>query len=258
MRTSKLPQALAFLLPLFGGVAHAQQVFTQDVQITSQNAAVPNLKTTGSGGVVFGGVHGTGSIPAVGDGSRLMWYPGKSAFRAGYTSNGLWDDNNIGEHSIALGGNSKASGFGAVALGSAAATGHQSFAAGWGSTATSDFAVAMGIGTASGPFSFAASGGTASGWQSIAFSGHSYGNYAVALTYYATAVAIHSTVVGQFNKLDGDPLWPQLNDPIFIVGTGTGENDRKNGFEVRRDGTIRMAKRQGDIVMGEFGNGNGD
>jgi hypothetical protein len=60
---------------------------------------------------------GAGTIPATGDGSRLMWYGAKAALRAGYTTGGGWDDANIGYASIATGVNNQASGRSSTAFG---------------------------------------------------------------------------------------------------------------------------------------------
>lgn len=59
---------------------------------------------------------------------------------------------------------------------------------------------------------------------------------------------LSATIVGSWNT---EPL---LAAPL-IFGIGNGdENNRKNAFEVYKDGTIVMRKAQGDILMGEFGN----
>lgn len=61
-----------------------------------------------------------GVVPTSGEGTRMMWYPGKYAFRAGKLDSGystLWDEANIGIGSFAFGANSLASGFSAIALG---------------------------------------------------------------------------------------------------------------------------------------------
>ncbi len=48
--------------------------------------------------------------PASGDGVRMMWYPQKQAFRAGYIDGAQWDKINIGEGSFATGFNNMAKG----------------------------------------------------------------------------------------------------------------------------------------------------
>ncbi|MET1077374.1 MAG: tail fiber domain-containing protein [Pseudomonas sp.] len=51
-----------------------------------------------------------GQAPAEGEGTRLLWYGGKAAIRAGYVNGTQWDDANIGLYSTAFGYNARASG----------------------------------------------------------------------------------------------------------------------------------------------------
>nr|WP_240978967.1 tail fiber domain-containing protein [Longimicrobium terrae] len=75
----------------------------------------------------------------------MLWYPQKAAFRAGYVNGTQWDDANIGNYSVAIGQNVRASGDNAVAMGvrSTAANG-SSFAVGEDNTATGYASVALG------------------------------------------------------------------------------------------------------------------
>ncbi len=99
--------------------------------------------TTNGFGVT--GIFGTGTIPATGAGVRLMWYPGKAAFRAGQVSGSQWDDANVGSNSTALGSNTTASGFAATAMGSNTTASHQSSTAmGFVTEASGDFTTALG------------------------------------------------------------------------------------------------------------------
>jgi len=96
-------------------------------------------------GFAVTGTLGQGNIPTQAQGARLMWYPAKAAFRAGWTANVTQtEDAVIGLHSIALGkeagasgessialGRSQATGAHASAIGDAHANGEQSFAAGY-------------------------------------------------------------------------------------------------------------------------------
>ena len=68
-------------------------------------------------GVLFTGAFGAGNIPAQGSGTRMMWYPNKSAFRVGTVQSDQWDNLNIGHHSTAMGFNTKAYGMGSTAMG---------------------------------------------------------------------------------------------------------------------------------------------
>ncbi len=54
------------------------------------------------GAVLFDGT--TGAIPTTGAGTRMMWYPGKAAFRAGVVTSTQFDDSNIGVESTVSGG----------------------------------------------------------------------------------------------------------------------------------------------------------
>lgn len=103
------------------------------------------VRNTNNGFAVTG-TYAAGTIPASGTGVRLMWYPGKGAFRAGGVANTEWDDANIGVFSVALGGQTIASGAASTAMGGlSSATGTVSTALG-ASTANGDFATAMGQG----------------------------------------------------------------------------------------------------------------
>jgi hypothetical protein len=88
---------------------------------------------------------GLGSIPASGPGTRMMWYPGKAAFRAGRAGSDDWDDANVGLYSTAMGFNVAAAGRGAVALGEGSrALGDAAFAMGSFSQANGSNAAAIG------------------------------------------------------------------------------------------------------------------
>jgi len=72
------------------------------------------------GNVVFEGEfkdQNPGPAPVEGDGTRMMWYPDKSAFRVGTAFGGQWDTENIGDYSTAWGLVTTASGRQATAWG---------------------------------------------------------------------------------------------------------------------------------------------
>jgi hypothetical protein len=99
----------------------------------------------------------TGAIPASGSGTRMMWYPGKVAFRAGEVDGSQWDGSNIGSWSVAFGFSTTASGGTSTAMGDGTtASAFSSTAMGSGTTASGDRSTAMGDNT------------TASGDQSTA------------------------------------------------------------------------------------------
>ncbi len=53
------------------------------------------LHVQNNDGVLFEGTFGFGTIPKEGEGTRMMWYPKKAAFRVGNTDS-LWNDEFIG------------------------------------------------------------------------------------------------------------------------------------------------------------------
>jgi len=100
---------------------------------------------TNNNGWVAPGVFGTGNIPLDGSGTRAMWYPGKASFRAGRINGTQWDDANIGNSSVAIGEDVRASGDNGVAFGlRSTAAGFSTFAVGEDNTATGAASVALG------------------------------------------------------------------------------------------------------------------
>ena len=74
--------------------------------ITADNGAVA---IGGTGGLLVTGTFGSGAIPAEDSGTRMMFYPKKAAFRAGFVAGDLWNDANVGDYSTVTGGyNNKA------------------------------------------------------------------------------------------------------------------------------------------------------
>ncbi len=60
-------------------------------------------------------------------------------------------------------------------------------------------------------------------------------------------------IAGKFNKTFSDRFVPPSGpQPIFVLGNGTAQN-RSNALAVFDNGDVIIPKRQGDILMGEFG-----
>jgi len=103
------------------------------------------LQVTGNDGVVFEGAFGSGTALSSGTGPRMIWYPKKAAFRAGYEAFGDWDDINIGNYSTAMGWRTEASGSYSNAMGMRAqAKGEYSIAMGSSTVAESYSSTAIG------------------------------------------------------------------------------------------------------------------
>jgi len=101
------------------------------------SAPTASLHVDAVNGVVFNGLT-TGEIPIEGSGSRMMWYQGKSAFRAGSVQT-QWDDTNIGSYSTAFNYRTTASGTYSFAAG------YQTEASGQRSTAMGSNTIASGL-----------------------------------------------------------------------------------------------------------------
>jgi trimeric autotransporter adhesin len=151
-------------VPLFLGTSGANQAVTilnnGNVGI---GATTPGEMLFVSGGNLVAATTlavGSASLPAIaesGTGTRMMWYPQKAAFRAGFVNGTHWDDTNIGGYSAAFGFDNLASGQWSFTAG------ENNFAYGSGSTVIGD------SNTASGGYSFAAGvGNYAVGTASIA------------------------------------------------------------------------------------------
>jgi hypothetical protein len=143
-----------------------------------------------------------GPVPISGAGRRMMWYPDKAAFRAGYVSNANWDKDSIGKYSVAMGYSTKAKGYdGAIALGenSTASGNHGATALGYNSTASGDYGS-----TALGDYSIVSGdyGATALGYYSTAsgdFGSTALGEGTIASGKWgATALGFYSTASGKW------------------------------------------------------------
>lgn len=77
-----------------------------------------NLHVSGNSGLIVTGVFGnTDDLFDPGTGSKMFFFPGLAAFRAGYATLDEFDVDNIGDYSVALGSKSRASGEGSSVLG---------------------------------------------------------------------------------------------------------------------------------------------
>ena len=166
------------------------------------------LHVIGNDGVLFEGTLDSGTIPKEGRGTRIMWYPKKAAFRAGYVDGTEWDDANIGDISTAMGQATIASGAASTAMGfSTTASGRVSTAMGDGTTASGDYSTAMGDNTtASSVYSTAmGKGSKASGEYSTAMGGYTKasGNNSTATGYYTEASSFASTAMGDETTASG-------------------------------------------------------
>lgn len=217
---------------------------------------------SGFGGLSLTGSLSSGSIPTEGAGVRLMWYPGKAAFRAGEVDGSQWDDVNVGSHSIAAGQNPVASGPHAVALGedvsasdqSAVALGRRALADGFSAVAigegeagdrntvaigtsaeaTFERATALGFGARATAFEAVALGNaSAEGPRAVAM-----GNITTASGNNATAMGLGTSAQGA-NSLAAGRNAKAVHDGTFVWGdddTSNFESTAANQFLIRAGG----------------------
>ncbi len=162
-----------------------------------------------TGSYNFGGA----SVPNLGDGSRLMFYHGKAAFRAGLSEFGAWDNLNVGYGSTGFGYSPVAKGDYSTAGGYfSTAQGFGSTAMGFYATAGGDYSTSLGYhATAGGNYS------TALGHFSVAG-----GNYSTATGYFTTASGLIATAMGTNVTASGDYS--------VALGTNVSTNGKKGAF----------------------------
>ena len=201
--------------------------------------------------------------PISGNGRRMMWYPDKAAFRAGYAGTDQWDEINTGNYSVAMGYLTEASGSYSTAFGyntaasgpntttfgnSTSASGAYATAFGSGTNASGTYATAMGhITTASGTSSTALGEfNTASGTASTAMGIENVASafYAAAIGYGTKSKSYGGTVVGIFNDSANAPGSGSFNplNRIFQVGNGTADNARSNALTILQNGNIGIGE----------------
>ncbi len=93
---------------LTGNDLYLTDTSTPTTKKVAIGTATPIFKLTvaNDGGILADGLASTSSdlpIAVSGGGTRLIWYPKKGAFRAGYIPADQWDDTNIGTNSMAMG-----------------------------------------------------------------------------------------------------------------------------------------------------------
>ncbi|MEP6676457.1 MAG: tail fiber domain-containing protein [Ferruginibacter sp.] len=187
------------LLLLFTTQLKAQNIGIGTGTPNAQALMHVDLGPSTSKGFLITGTGIGGTIPDLGAGSRMMFYPGKAAFKAGYAYSTEWDDINTGMYSVSLGANTIASGYGSTALGIQTTAGASySTAMGYLSTASGIWSTAMGYGSTAGAF------------------------YAVAAGHNATASGVSSFALGDVATASGDNS--------YAIGHNISTNGKKGSF----------------------------
>ncbi len=235
---------------------------------TNTPNAYLHIKGTGLGGGSFvaeGLFKDKQDAPSVtGAGTRMMWYPDKAAFRVGEVAGTNWDKDSIGNHSVAMGYDTKAKGITSVAIGnSSAATADYAVALGGVAKASGIRSVAIGAGTtASNNWSIAiGSYSTASGLYATAL-GHvntAEGNYSTALGENTTAYSGSEVVVGSFNSTytPANKTGWNVTDRLFVIGNGTVSVPH-NAITVLKNGNTGIGIDIPTALLHVNGTGTGD
>ncbi len=224
---------------------------------TTIGTATPEFKLTmaGDGGIIARGTYGSGSsLTTAGAGTRLIWYPQKAAFRAGYINGTQWNNANIGNYSAAFGynntaigdisfaagGSNSVNGNSAIVLGeSNTVNGAAAFAAGAYSQAITNFSVALGYqNVAQGAGSAQAYGNyaIADAQRAIAF-----GNYVTSSNYASMALGHKMTVSGGYSfgiNVSDTPATLSQVSTIALMGGNVGISTTTPLFKLTVDGGI--------------------
>ena len=212
-------------------VSASNQVNAQDVGIgtvTPNSQAILHIDVGANTtkGLLITGTSFSGTVPDLGGGARLMFFPGRAALRAGYVGLTQWNNANTGYASVAMGESTTASGDHAMAMGlNCIASGSYSLAVGNGSTSSAIYSNALGFGcTAGGSNSFAEG-----------FVNNANGVSSVALGSLATASGDQSVAIGHnistngktgsFFFADSDPF----NRGVRVIGSPDQMACRFNG-----------------------------
>jgi len=164
------------------------------LQVDAGNSTTKGLLVTGT-------YNPSATVSNLGAGTRLMFYPGKAAFRAGYVYGTLWNDALVGPYSVAMGYGTLASGLASTAMGSATiASGYASTATGNSTTASGLNSTAMGLETIASGSTSTAMGrrNTASGYISTAmgYNNSASGEESTAMGSETAAKGQNSTAMG--------------------------------------------------------------
>ncbi len=223
---------LAVVTSLLTAPSLLAQTTADTVLAARDGSGVTLLHLRPDAGFTAFGTYEAGTVPATGAGVRMMWYPGKFAFRAGYVNSfgaTYWDEANVGAGSVGLGENTRASG-------------NHSFAANLATTASGNESVALGNnGTASGERSFAFSGtASAVGAVAIGSGAQATGDESMVLGGSSIAGGLYSTVLGAGSIARGD----------FGIAIGL-QSSASGRFSYAIGKNARTAGRQGSIVLGD-------
>jgi len=195
---------------------------------------------TADGGILSFGNLGSGvDLSFKGEGTRLIWYPKKSALRIGSVDNDQWDDANIGDYSLAMGYNVVASAEASIALGKSTAAGVASSAFGELTRASGPYSTAMGLRT------IAESGQT--GGVSLGIDTVVTGDYGIAIGNGSDANSNSAVSIGEFNVANGI-----ASVAIGNICQADGNFSVALGQETTASGLSSLAMGEGSLSSGNY------
>ena len=201
------------------------------------------VRVNGDDGLIVTGTFGSGdAIETTGAGTRMFFNPNKDAFRMGTVTGTQWDNANLGNHSVAMGRNTMASGGSSLAIGEgSSASGYVAVALGQSNNATAQNTFAAGYGSdATGIYS-----------TSIGFNNVASGDYSSALGSGSLAESFSEFVVGSYSH-DYTPnstsSW-DTNDRIFAVGNGQSLVSRSNALTILKSGNTGIGTHQPSATL---------
>ncbi len=246
-RAAMAVPSIILLLLLFAGSPLTLRGQSPLLNVEDQ-AENPLFQVYDNGGLLAVGVFDGGSIPGLGAGVRMTWYPNRAVFRAGQVAGDEWDHENTGDHSVAMGLEPLASGAASISLGERThATAASAVAMGSETVAEDDGAFAVGIGAhASGHTSIALGRNTAAADDfsvAIGKDAQATGRYAVAVggadTGGPTASGLGSMALGPLATASG------TGSTAFGIALATGQF--ATAF-----GAFTVAQSYGSLVLGQF------
>jgi hypothetical protein len=176
-------------------VVNGNEMYSVNTGNVGIGVASPLAKLQVNDGLLITGEYGFGDTMKInGNGTRMFFNPRRAAFRSGYVDDVNWNNDSLGEYSIASGYNTKASGYSSTALGrDSRALAYCSTALGGYTRSAADFSTALGFATVAEAFA-----STALGRSTLA-----QGSCSTAMGYYSKATASYSTAMGQWTKASG-------------------------------------------------------
>lgn len=223
---------LTFFLLLILGVNSFSQNVGIGTNVPKARLHVADSSVVFTAGDPYASV--TGAPPVSGAGTRMLWYSGKAAFRAGFVNGTQWDKDSIGYFSIAAGYGTRASSINTTAFGfltnasaeHSTALGYNTRSSGMSSLATGSYSEANGNSSATFGNNTFASGFTSA---AFGFSTTARADQSASFGSYTKSRSPNSLVAGIYNDTTA-------TNRLFEIGNGIADNFRNNALTVLANG----------------------